>query len=896
MTDSTNLTLDDPRFTAFALGETDHLSAQEIAAAERLVQTDPEAAAFVAAMRGTGTALEAALQAEPAPLLTTAQRETISAARAGSAAPKPRPSVVRPYGRSFVPIAVAASGLIAIGLLWNANMSPRLASDPERETAVGVPRSAAVSRPASTNLSIHQESTATLNQRNAELNARIKGLNQQLAASESVHTVAGGTAADSDHIGVGGGAFRGPEGTVPPDSREPTDPAPPPVVQGPTTPGEAGRPIGTSLHTFGGGGGGGGARETGVDGVGSAFGRGGNTPGSVYYLYGGGGGGGTSSGSGGTGGAGGVGGTPGDGLRLADGKPIHRLLDTNGDGTEAQISNLNANLADQRNELSGDTTVLVSALRILKKQQAAIPRNVAGFYTVAVQGREVDLPGTTLGIQLEGRSDAEIAGHVVRHIRTSRETASSEWYENTIDNQFLAPKQSPLSTFSVDVDTASYSNVRRMLTQGQLPPQAAVRTEELINYFDYDYPQPDAGQPFSVSLEVAGCPWNVQNRLVRIGLQGRSVDAEERRPSNLVFLLDVSGSMQSDDKLPLMKQSMRMLVEQMREQDRVAIVVYASNARIVLESTSGANKPAIHQAINTLTAGGSTNGSQGIQWAYDIAKKHFVEGGVNRVLLGTDGDFNVGTTSREELVSMVADKAKGGVFLSILGFGTGNLKDAQLEKIADRGNGHYHYLDSLREGRRVLVEQVSGTLETIAKDVKLQVEFNPAVVKSYRLVGYANRLLAPQDFNDDTKDAGDIGAGHTVTALYEIVPIGGARAPGVDPLKYQTETQPSTEGATSGELLTVKLRYKEPEGSESKLLEVPLTDSGATYGNASREFKFAAGVAAFAMILRDSPFRGTASYGSVLELAGEGVGEDARGYRTEFLDLVRKAKSLSRQR
>jgi Ca-activated chloride channel family protein len=387
---------------------------------------------------------------------------------------------------------------------------------------------------------------------------------------------------------------------------------------------------------------------------------------------------------------------------------------------------------------------------------------------------------------------------------------------------------------------------------------------------------------------------------VRIALKGREVAADRRPPSNLVFLVDVSGSMQPENKLPLVKQGLRMLTEQLNENDRVAIVVYAGSTGLVLPSTGGNEKGTILGAIDALGAGGSTNGAGGITRAYEEALRHFIKGGVNRVLLCTDGDFNVGITDPNALTTLIEEKAKTGVFLSVLGFGMGNLKDATMERLADRGNGNYAYVDTAAEARKVLVEQMSGTLVTIAKDVKTQVEFNPAKVSAYRLIGYENRLLAKEDFNDDKKDAGEIGAGHTVTALYEVVPVGAEEArgagaaprPAVDALKYQKPAAPALKPTGSGELLTVKLRYKEPDGAESKLLEFPVTDGGATAGRASADFKFAAAVAAFGMILRDSPHKGGATFGTVLELAHEGLGRDDAGYRAEFLAMVQKAKAL----
>ena len=473
---------------------------------------------------------------------------------------------------------------------------------------------------------------------------------------------------------------------------------------------------------------------------------------------------------------------------------------------------------------------------------------------------------------------------------------NTEGYSHIDENPFLDVAHAPLSTFSVDVDTASYSNTRRFLKDGQLPPKDAVRIEELVNYFSYDYPQPVGNAPFSVTAEISEAPWNTQRRLVRIGLQGKRIPADNLPPANLVFLLDVSGSMNEPAKLPLVKSSMKILTEQLTARDHVAIVVYAGNSGLVLPSTSGDRKGEILAAIDRLEAGGSTNGGEGIQLAYKIAQENFIRGGTNRVILATDGDFNVGTTSEGDLVRLIEEKRQSGVFLSVLGFGTGNVKDSTMEKLADKGNGNYAYIDTLGEARKVLGEQIGGTLFTIAKDVKIQVEFNPKQVAAYRLIGYENRLLRDQDFNDDRKDAGEIGAGHTVTALYEIVPYGQKyENPGVDPLKYQQPTQPS-EMANSNEMMTVKLRYKEPNEDQSKLISVSLADSKTKLDSASADFKFSSAVAAFGMLLRDSKYKADASYNKVLELARNSIGADPQGYRSEFVQLVETARLLSSQR
>ena len=474
----------------------------------------------------------------------------------------------------------------------------------------------------------------------------------------------------------------------------------------------------------------------------------------------------------------------------------------------------------------------------------------------------------------------------------SDEDFQREGYDRIYENEFMAVGTNPLSTFSIDVDRASYSNVRRFLRDGQLPPADAVRIEELINYFSYDLPNPDGPDPFSVHTEVAAAPWNTEHRLVRIGIQGREVDTKDLPASNLVFLIDVSGSMQPANKLPLLKSAFGMLVGQLRPQDRVAIVVYAGAAGVVLEPTSGADKEAILAALSRLEAGGSTAGGAGLRLAYDMAREHYMDGGNNRVIIATDGDFNVGPSSNAEMVRLIEERRDEGTFLTVLGFGTGNLQDAKMEQIADHGNGNFAYIDSAHEARKVLVSEFGGTLYTIAKDVKLQIEFNPASVQAYRLIGYENRLMAAEDFNDDRKDSGDLGAGHTVTALYEIIPVGveaGTSVRGLDELRYQ-RTDESVRLRDSDEMLFVKLRYKDPEGSESRLLNHAVLDTDSV---PSSDFTFAASVAAFGMVLRGSEFLGNADLNAVLRWARSSVGPDREGYRREFLKMVEEAQRLA---
>jgi Ca-activated chloride channel family protein len=468
---------------------------------------------------------------------------------------------------------------------------------------------------------------------------------------------------------------------------------------------------------------------------------------------------------------------------------------------------------------------------------------------------------------------------------------NTESYDRIVDNPFLRARDNPLSTFSIDVDRASYSNMRRFVSMGTLPPKDAVRIEELVNYFAYDYPEPDGREPFSVTTEVARAPWHEDHMLVRVGLQARRTASYKMPPSNLVFLIDVSGSMHPDNKLPLVKDAFRLLVRQLREQDRVAIVVYAGAAGLVLPPTTGDRKSEILGALDRLQAGGSTAGGAGLKLAYHVARESYIDGGNNRVILATDGDFNVGESSDADMERLIEDKRKQGTFLSVLGFGMGNYKDSKMETIADKGNGNYAYIDNLNEARKVLVEEMAGTLLTVAKDVKVQVEFNPARVASYRLLGYENRMLRKEDFDDDRKDAGEIGAGHSVTALYEIEPVRSRRDDrAVEDLRYQRPPQ-QAESARGDELMYVKLRYKEPDGGTSRLFDhvVRAPRRGRT-PEASADLRFAAAVASFGMILRDSEYRGRATLDGVLALAGDALGSDDGGHRAEFVRLVRTVR------
>jgi len=512
------------------------------------------------------------------------------------------------------------------------------------------------------------------------------------------------------------------------------------------------------------------------------------------------------------------------------------------------------------------------------------------------------LAGKVSGVSVRGKHRGEkaapaVVGYDASGLSTAPfyqrkpEPGAGETYAHVQENGFRSVTKEPLSTFSIDVDAASYSNVRRFLQQGQLPPADAVRVEEMLNYFQYDYPQPAASgpEPFRVITEQAQCPWNPAHQLVQVALQARKVATEKLPPANLVFLVDVSGSMQGEDRLGLVQQSLRLLTKKLRPQDKVALVVYAGAAGTVLPPTAGSERATILSAIDNLAAGGSTAGGEGLRLAYQVARQHFNKEGNNRVLLCTDGDFNVGEQSDDAMEHLIEQERESGVFLTVLGVGQGNYQDKKMELLADKGNGNYAYLDNLDEARRVLVQQFGGTLFTLAKDVKLQVEFNPQRVREYRLVGYENRVLAAEDFNNDRKDAGELGAGHTVTALYEIVPVG---APGaVDPLKYQS-VPTAAPAPTSAELLTVKLRYKEPQGLTSRKLEVPLTGTARPIQEASENLRFTAAVAQFGMLLRQSDYRGTATYESTTRLADGARRFDPDGYRAELVRLVKLAEGL----
>jgi Ca-activated chloride channel homolog len=533
-------------------------------------------------------------------------------------------------------------------------------------------------------------------------------------------------------------------------------------------------------------------------------------------------------------------------------------------------------------------------------------QNIGAAQLNVMQQTNIDnaLVGKVAGIQVRTQTSAAL-GHAdnikIRGLNgippaDSNNDFEREGYDYIMENAFLKVKDNPLSTFSIDVDAASYSNMRRFLTQGQLPPAGAVRIEEMINYFKYDYPQPTNNDPFSVNTEISACPWNPAHRLALVGLQGKIIQTQNLPASNIVFLIDVSGSMSDENKLPLLKQSLKLLVDQLRENDNVSLVVYAGNAGLVMPATSGLQKNKIKEAIDKLESGGSTAGGAGIELAYKTATENFIKGGNNRVILCTDGDFNVGLNSDDALENLIEKKRETGVFLTVLGFGMGNYQDAKMQKLADKGNGNHAYIDQLSEARKILVSEFGGTLFTIAKDVKLQIEFNPAVVLGYRLIGYENRMLAKEDFNNDKKDAGDLGSGHTVTALYEIIPAGlqSEFLKQVDTLKYQP-TDRFSATAFGAEMMTLKMRYKQPNDSTSKLMTVAVLDEQKQMQFTSTNFRFAAAVAEFGMMLRNSSFKQQASYKEVISLAQNAIDTDKEGYRKEFLQLVRNANSIAKK-
>ncbi|HSR67575.1 MAG TPA: von Willebrand factor type A domain-containing protein [Acidobacteriota bacterium] len=585
-----------------------------------------------------------------------------------------------------------------------------------------------------------------------------------------------------------------------------------------------------------------------------------------------------------------------DERRIAESQPDPAKLRTEdeGDRLTRKVSAPSEPKAEEREAETALDTAERFRQVVRKKDQdsASLSQLPESLMVRPVGGRSFDGPVEVR--DLASGVVGGVPGGIITTLPDSPQPApvDRESYSHIEENAFQRAVENPLSTFSIDVDTASYSNVRRFLQAGRRPPRDAVRIEELINYFRYEYPQPSGQHPFSVNTRLMTCPWQPRHYLLRVGLQGYSVDESQRPASNLVFLIDTSGSMASPNKLPLLQQAFRLLAQRLRPEDRVAIVTYAGSAGLVLPSTPGSRSEQIAQAIERLRSGGSTAGASGIRLAYQTARQHFIEDGINRVLLATDGDFNVGISSEGELVEMIEGERESGVFLTVLGFGGGNLQDSKMEQLANHGNGQYAYIDSLREAQKVLVEDMGGSLMTIAKDVKIQVEFNPLEVGAYRLIGYENRQLQAQDFNDDRKDAGEIGAGHSVTALYEIVPAGlESELPSVDGLRYQRPTVPTAEAA-AGELATVKLRYKRPQESSSLLLQEIVPAYPLDWRAADTESRFAASVAVFGMLLRQSPHMGQADWNLADELAGSSIGYDPYGHRAEFLSLLRTSKHL----
>lgn len=538
-------------------------------------------------------------------------------------------------------------------------------------------------------------------------------------------------------------------------------------------------------------------------------------------------------------------------------------------------------------------------VKVGKKREFHIQleEDIKSLQEVVVTGRQVRKQKTMTGA-ISLAEDADISFSGAAYEMSYPAQHNTDEYATIHENIFLEAEKSPLSTFSIDVDNASYSQLRRYINHGQQPPKDAVRIEEMLNYFTYEYQQPEEDAPFSVNTELSDCPWNSDHRLLHIGLQGKKIPTENLPPSNLVFLLDVSGSMSSADRLPLVKSAFKLLVNELRPQDRVSIVVYAGATGVVLPSTPGNQKSSIMDALEKLEAGGSTAGGAGIRKAYQIAEENFMPEGNNRVILATDGDFNVGISSTAAMERLIEEKRESGVFLTVLGFGMGNYKDNRMETLADKGNGNYGYIDNIMEAQKVFVNEFGGTLFTIAKDVKLQLEFNPAKVKGYRLIGYENRTLRNEDFNNDRKDAGELGSGHTVTALYEIIPAGvsgSAYIQPVDSLKYQQERKNMAPAAYSDELLTLKLRYKSPQGSKSRLIEHTVVDQAVPLAESTDNFRFSAAVASFGMLLRDSEFKGNADYARVLQMAAGAQGTDEEGYRAEFVKMVRSVSLIAQK-
>jgi Ca-activated chloride channel family protein len=853
----------DPKWTAYVLGELDDA---ERAAVERLIESSPDARALIDELAMAATAFENAFDAEPAAVLTPAQRAEVR-----RAADRPEPWWFGQMPMRWVWSAgtVMAAVIVAVVLQWP--RSPELAPSPQapgslpsqqqptrgEPSATSVaPRAATPARESSTgaNSTIGagrstSVPTPTVSAAKAEPFAARSDASASLPAASAA--VAPSLALDASPLAAAGATF---SGTV----RDATGS----VLPGVTV-------TATNLATLA-------ARTTVTDGNGRYTLRD-LDPGQTYRL--------TAS--------------------LAGFQSASRDLPVSDVVAMTYNFNLTVGSLAETITITGETPVLDA--RSTTARQVTIPSEALAPSARSLPQQMAAAPAPPPPAGRGGAGRGGVAGGIVGGAvgvagggassdRFDRgRSSNTESYARVAENGFVRASQEPLATFSIDVDTASFSNIRRFLNQNQMPPRDAVRIEELVNYFTYDYPNPSGNRPIAASLAVTTAPWNSRNRLVRIGVKARDLASNRRPASNLVFLIDVSGSMATPEKLPLVKSGLKLLVDQLGENDVVSIVVYASGTGLVLPPTHGDRKDVIARTLDNLEAGGSTNGGAGIQLAYQQATANFIRGGVNRVILVTDGDFNVGVTDQANLTKLIEDRARSGVFLSVLGFGMGNLKDSTMERLADKGNGHYAYIDTLNEARKVLVEQMSSTLVTVAKDVKIQVDFNPAKVEAYRLLGYENRLLRPEDFNNDLKDAGEMGAGHTVTALFEIVPRGGAvPGPSVDPSVFQapaTRSAPQA-GSNSSDLLVLRLRYKLPDAAESTRMDVPLPDRDVPFARADPDVRFAAAVAAFGMILKDSPYKGDATLEWVHDTAVGSAGRDRGGYRDEFVSLVRKAITL----
>jgi Ca-activated chloride channel family protein len=880
---------DDPKFTAYALGEFEDLTPAERAEIAALLASDKEAAQEAETMHALAARLRRDLQAEESAPLTEEQRASVLAAKVvpvdfGNAASAPR----RRSWRGLAPLAMAASVALCAVIAWKAEFSPKVHQ--ERVVATDVPeapgRPATPVEPVATAMSVEvaeqplPESVVGASYASGAETPPSPVLADAVAQSGATKlmetqagaapSAAGAPSPAGASSGAGGRANRAMEGGLP-TVRAAFTPAPfqlqepatesanrKPELAKAATPEKAGA---RSQNEF--------AAAT-----------------AKKTLT--------------------LGKDEETGLAM-DGKAKRDEQAALSPEPRAATTGVPASVMVPRNSTPAADVEEMAQMKAGAMMNAPSPLVMPA-----------DAPGGHFGAAPKPRQ-AQQEAQLARYYdeikpsgadeklswRREREAddSTAESYDFMADNPFTTVGQAPLSTFSIDVDTASYAIVRRFLNEQRLPPKGAVRVEELINYFSYDYPQPEGDAPFSATMEVAACPWAPEHRLVRIGLKGREIDKDKRPPSNLVFLIDVSGSMQPANKLPLLKQSLGLMIDQLGPKDQVAMAVYAGSSGTVLQPTH--NKEKMREALGKLEAGGSTNGASGVKLAYQLAEESFIKGGTNRVVLATDGDWNVGITRPDDLFDLITKKAKSGVFLTVLGYGMDNLKDSMLVKLADKGNGNYGYIDTLLEAKKMLSDELTSTLVTIAKDVKIQVEFNPTQVAAYRLIGYEKRMLAKEDFNNDAKDAGEIGAGHTVTALYEVIPAGGdvPKLSQTDELKYQrpepvekpTEVRRTKLSEEVGkEMLTLKLRYKAPDGDVSKLLEFPLTDTGATWEKSSRDFRFAAAVASYGMLLRDSPHKGTTTWNSVRELAVEGQGKDPTGYRAEFITLVEKARALAR--